>query len=233
MRIQDGRLEEDRPGRIRQDHAVSVLLPTQPEGEPDEPAFVADPGVGAGHEEPAGPLRGISLRNQPIAVQLGAIVVAFGIVVVLLVALMAGSNRLTTAGRTYMEGDRLWTHAQDQAIYSLALYISSGEERDYRAFSEHLEVPLALRVAREELGKPSLRRSHQIRVKGAGNRQLASPDPHLCAPAYGPLDARPRTRDDGLVRRVHVRQRDLRIGEQLVIIAVRLRDAKFLRLPLC
>ena len=69
-------------------------------------------------------------------------------------------------------------------------------------------------VVREHLGEPPLRRLDERRVERAGDRQAPRADVALGAPRDRGLDRGSRARDDGLPRRVQVRDHDVDLRQQ-------------------
>ena len=72
--------------------------------------------------------------------------------IVLLQALLAGISMDTlTSVRAYVVGESLWSKGQKEAIYSLSLYVETGEEKYYRRYQSTISVPLGDRIARRAL----------------------------------------------------------------------------------
>src|SRR5580698_6291078 len=56
--------------------------------------------------------------------------------------------------RSFVNGEGLWSKAQKDAIYSLAVYSHSHSEADYNSFRAFLKVPMGDNKTRLELQKP-------------------------------------------------------------------------------
>ena len=84
-----------------------------------------------------------------------------GISVLLLILLLACMLGLTqqalevqSAARAYVAGEGMWSKAEKDAVFHLARYAATGEEKSFREYERVIAVPLSDRVARLELLKP-------------------------------------------------------------------------------
>ncbi|MBM3394871.1 MAG: hypothetical protein FJY37_09615 [Betaproteobacteria bacterium] len=103
-------------------------------------------------------------RRWLSARQLLAIIWPFLITVPLLVLLTVTSMSILSAGRSYIEGESLWSKAFNQSVYYLLRYTQTLDERDYERSLLSLEVPDGVRIAREEMD----RRDPDLAVVRAG-----------------------------------------------------------------
>src|SRR5262249_11235450 len=94
------------------------------------------------------------LARRPDLARLVRLVWPFAAVVVLVAALGGVSLDGMSAVRAYVGGESLWSKAQKDAIAYLARYARSGDEAEYRGFTEAIRVIEGDRSARQELQKP-------------------------------------------------------------------------------
>ena len=74
------------------------------------------------------------------------------IAVVLLQAFVAGlSLNVVSSVRAYVAGESLWSRSQKNAIYSLHLYLNSGDPAFFADFRKAIAVPLGDGIARRAL----------------------------------------------------------------------------------
>jgi diguanylate cyclase (GGDEF)-like protein len=74
------------------------------------------------------------------------------IAVVLLQAFIAGlSLEVLSSVRAYVAGEAIWSRAQKNALYSLHLYLNSGEPSSFDDFRKAIAVPLGDAIARRAL----------------------------------------------------------------------------------
>jgi diguanylate cyclase (GGDEF)-like protein len=74
------------------------------------------------------------------------------IAVVLFQAFVAGlSLDVLSSVRAYVAGEAIWSRAQKNAVYSLHLYLHSGQQSFFDGFRTELAVPLGDRIARNAL----------------------------------------------------------------------------------
>ena len=85
--------------------------------------------------------------------RLGLIVWLFVGIVVCLLALVVYSVSLLSSGRALVAAESAWSKSQKDAIFYLKRYALDRTEADYRAFERAIEVPLAMRNARQEMAK--------------------------------------------------------------------------------
>lgn len=76
-----------------------------------------------------------------------------------LFTLMFAMNTLSSV-RAFVNGEGVWSKAQKNAIQSLYLYAIYEDEKFFRDFHKHLEVPRGDRIARLEILKPNY--NHQL-----------------------------------------------------------------------
>src|ERR1700733_766792 len=67
----------------------------------------------------------------------------------------AGSIAILSAVRAYVTGESLYSKGQKDAQIHLLDFAQHYNEEDYEKFQRALSVPLATRLTREELQKPS------------------------------------------------------------------------------
>lgn len=92
--------------------------------------------------------------NLPIKKKLYLPLAAMLIVVILFVFLAKAEMDVLSALRAYVGGEGTWSKGQKDASYYLRNYVISGNEEDYRKFSESISVPLKHIEVRIELEKP-------------------------------------------------------------------------------
>lgn len=68
--------------------------------------------------------------------------------------------RTLSSVRAFVNGEGVWSKAQKNAIQSLYLYAIYEDEKFYREFHKHLELPKGDRIARLEVLKPNY--NHQV-----------------------------------------------------------------------
>ncbi|HYA37025.1 MAG TPA: sensor domain-containing diguanylate cyclase [Candidatus Methylomirabilis sp.] len=73
--------------------------------------------------------------------------------VIISLLLTLGAVEVLSAARGYMTGERLWSTARHDAIYSLTLYGQTREPAYFNRFRQALTIPLSDREARIELDK--------------------------------------------------------------------------------
>jgi diguanylate cyclase (GGDEF)-like protein len=74
------------------------------------------------------------------------------IIIVLLQAFIAGlSLDVLASVRAYVAGEAIWSRSQKNAVYSLHLYLNSGQASFLRQYNAALAVPLGDRIARQAL----------------------------------------------------------------------------------
>jgi signal transduction histidine kinase len=78
----------------------------------------------------------------------------FGLKLLLLMVLSAGSMWLLSAVRAYVAGEGLWSKAQKDAVLHLRAYGETGDPAEFEKYREAIAVPLADHEARMELEKP-------------------------------------------------------------------------------
>lgn len=83
-----------------------------------------------------------------------AVLSAFTVTVTLLFLSSWASIKVLSGVRAYVGGEGLYSKAQKNAVYDLALYAASGNEQWYQAFDKSLKVPEGDRDARLELQRP-------------------------------------------------------------------------------
>lgn len=83
-----------------------------------------------------------------------AVLTAFTVTVFLLLLSSWLSMRILSGVRAYVAGEGLYSKAQKNAIFFLALYVQTGDESWYRSFEHALQVPEGDRDARLELERP-------------------------------------------------------------------------------
>jgi diguanylate cyclase (GGDEF)-like protein/PAS domain S-box-containing protein len=74
-------------------------------------------------------------------------------IVVCLLGLVVFSVNLLSSGRALVSAESAWSKSQKDAIFYLKRYALDRTDQDYRAFERALQVPLALRRARQEIAK--------------------------------------------------------------------------------
>ncbi|RUR05371.1 hypothetical protein [Legionella sp. km772] len=52
--------------------------------------------------------------------------------------------KILSAVRTYVSGEGLWSKAQKNAVYYLAKYALTHNEKDYQSYLDLLKVPLSV-----------------------------------------------------------------------------------------
>jgi PAS domain S-box-containing protein len=86
-----------------------------------------------------------------------ALVWPFVVVVVLLLALATASLLTLSTLRAYVNGESLWSKAQQDAVLHLVNYARSTNAADYERFGASIAVILGDRAARDEIEKPDFR----------------------------------------------------------------------------
>ncbi len=103
-------------------------------------------------------------RDLSVSKKLYAVVGLMTILIALeLFTLLFAVNTLS-AVRAFVNGEGVWSKSQKNAIQSLYLYAIYQDDKYYKEFHQHLEIPKGDRIARHELMKPSL--DYQIVKKG-------------------------------------------------------------------
>jgi len=90
------------------------------------------------------------LRNQ-LSRQFYTIIFLFIIIALSLLALDQLQNRLLDSVRAYVNGEAMWSKGQKDAIYHLARYVTSHEEKALEGFRDGISVSLGDRQARQSL----------------------------------------------------------------------------------
>ena len=85
---------------------------------------------------------------------LTALVLPFVLVVLLLLALATASLLTLSTLRAYVNGESLWSKAQQDAVFHLVNYARSGNASDRARFTASVAVILGDRTAREEIARP-------------------------------------------------------------------------------
>jgi hypothetical protein len=82
-----------------------------------------------------------------------ALVLPFVLVVLLLLALATVSLLTLSTLRAYVNGESLWSKAQQDAVFNLISYARSGNAADHARFDAAVAAILGDRRAREEVAK--------------------------------------------------------------------------------
>ncbi len=85
---------------------------------------------------------------------LAALAMPFVLVVLLLLALATASLLTLSTFRAYVNGESLWSKAQQDAVFNLVNYARSGDRADHARFIASIAVMRGDRMAREEIAKP-------------------------------------------------------------------------------
>ena len=85
---------------------------------------------------------------------LAALVLPFVLVVLVLLALATTSLLTLSTLRAYVNGESLWSKAQQDAVFHLVDYARTGDAGDLARFHASIAVVLGDRAAREEIAKP-------------------------------------------------------------------------------
>ena len=93
------------------------------------------------------------LADLSISVKLNLIVTALVAVVLVTLATILAAFQLTAGVRAYVGGEGLWSKAQKDAAYHLARYADDGQTDSYLSYRQAIEIPLAIRRAREEMNQ--------------------------------------------------------------------------------
>ncbi|HZP13712.1 MAG TPA: PAS domain S-box protein [Nevskiaceae bacterium] len=99
------------------------------------------------------------LADRPIAWKLAALALAFTAIVLALLGFVVLNDVAARGVAAYVEGGRVWMHAQDQGVSSLLRYHITNDEADYRDAERHFAIPLGIREARAEMDKPQFDRA--------------------------------------------------------------------------
>ncbi|MBV8070989.1 MAG: hypothetical protein JO270_13860, partial [Acidobacteriaceae bacterium] len=83
-----------------------------------------------------------------------AVLAAFSLTVALLFLASWACIRILSGVRAYVGGEGLYSKAQKNAVYFLALYVQTGNETWYSSFEKSLRVPEGDDAARLELERP-------------------------------------------------------------------------------
>ena len=94
------------------------------------------------------------LHDLSIRSKLSAIVIAFTVAIIGLLAVIYVSFNLAAGVRGYTRGEGLWSKGEKDGVYWLVRYLRTQDEQDYRLYLESIRMPLGDREARLELGKP-------------------------------------------------------------------------------
>jgi signal transduction histidine kinase len=94
-------------------------------------------------------LRDLTVRRK-LSLLVGILVLNLATVISLSILGMSILSQV----RAYVGGEGLWAKAQKNAVYCLAKYAHSRQERDYQEYLGYLKTPLGDRQARLELSKP-------------------------------------------------------------------------------
>ncbi len=121
------------------------------------------------------------LLDLPIRRKLSCVVAVMAIDLAAVIAIGVFGMWALSSLRAYVGGESLWAKAQKNAIYSLSSYALSRDEKDWRAYEEHLKIPLGDRKARLELEKPrpDLRVSDAGFIEGGNHPEDARAMAHL------------------------------------------------------
>ena len=93
------------------------------------------------------------LADLSISTKLNLIIGALVLVVLVTLATILAAFQLTSGVRAYVGGESLWSKAQKDAAYHLARYADDGQADSYLAYRQAIEIPLAIRRAREEMNR--------------------------------------------------------------------------------
>ena len=93
------------------------------------------------------------LADLSISTKLNLIIGALVLVVLVTLATILAAFQLTSGVRAYVGGESLWSKAQKDAAYHLARYADDGQADSYLAYHQAIEIPLAIRRAREEMNR--------------------------------------------------------------------------------
>jgi diguanylate cyclase (GGDEF)-like protein/PAS domain S-box-containing protein len=91
--------------------------------------------------------------DRPETRRTAAILLTFGVVVVILTILAAVSLSILSILRAYVGGESAWSKGEKDAIFALQEYASSGSERDFRQHLDKLNIPLGDLAAKLEMNK--------------------------------------------------------------------------------
>jgi diguanylate cyclase (GGDEF)-like protein len=100
------------------------------------------------------------------------VVMLFTGIVLCLLLLDLARSEILNAVRAYIAGESRWSKGQRDAVYYLARYSTSHDERDYQAFKDAVAITLGDRQARLELEKsvPNLGLAYEGFVAGGNHR---------------------------------------------------------------
>src|ERR1700748_1681789 len=88
------------------------------------------------------------LRDTSISRKLYFTVGVMALLVAIELCTLWFSVNTLSSVRSYVQGEGLWSKAEKDAVYHLHVYAFSHNEKDYKAFSYFLRVPLGDRKAR-------------------------------------------------------------------------------------
>lgn len=95
------------------------------------------------------------LADLSISTKLNLITGALVLVVLVTLSTILAAFQLTTGVRAYVGGEGLWSKAQKDAAYHLSRYAEDGQTESYLSYRQAIEIPLAIRRAREEMNRES------------------------------------------------------------------------------
>jgi diguanylate cyclase (GGDEF)-like protein/PAS domain S-box-containing protein len=75
-------------------------------------------------------------------------------IVALLLIIAMASLDILAAGRSYVEGESVWSKAQKEAVFHLIQYAETGESEHLAQYRAAVAVPLGDRIARIEMERP-------------------------------------------------------------------------------
>lgn len=84
------------------------------------------------------------------------IVWPFLAIVAILLVIAAASLDILSACRAYVEGESVWSKAQKDAVFHLLRYAETGNTQHYERYRAAIAIPIGVRVARLEMGKPDM-----------------------------------------------------------------------------
>lgn len=92
--------------------------------------------------------------RAPTARRLLLIIWPFLAIVLVLVLIALASVDILAAGRSYSEGESLWSKGQKTAVFHLIRYAETADEAHYLKYRAAIAVPLGDQIARLEMEKP-------------------------------------------------------------------------------
>jgi two-component system, sensor histidine kinase len=94
------------------------------------------------------------LGDRPVTTKLVAMTVAFVLVILAILAVVAAALDTTAGVRGYVRGEGLWSRSQKEAAYNLSLYVEGGRGIHWQRYRDAIAIPLGDHQARVELQKP-------------------------------------------------------------------------------